>query len=180
MRVCSPLSRVILLHIFHLHFCFLCGLKYPTEIPAHILENIQKVNTDQIKDFLECKCSFFYIVQWFSLSSPILTGFPFPFFVLQQQSSLISNTAHATFAFFISFFASLWTSQVEFLSDKEYAAFVHLTWGQHSNSERSQCSINVCYIESLHIILVQQTSFKISHCGKLTSGEQQPENEFLL
>lgn len=31
-------SGVILLHIFQFHFCFLCLLKYTTEIHAHILE----------------------------------------------------------------------------------------------------------------------------------------------
>lgn len=36
----QTLSRLILLHIFQLYFCFLCGLKYTTEIQAHILENI--------------------------------------------------------------------------------------------------------------------------------------------
>lgn len=36
----QTLSGVILLHIFQLRFCFLCGLKYTTEIHAHILENV--------------------------------------------------------------------------------------------------------------------------------------------
>lgn len=96
----QTLPGIILLHIFQLHFCFLCGLKYTTEIHAHILENIQKVNADQIKDLQECKCYFLCVVVH-SLCSPILTKLPSPFSVSQQHVRLIGNVAHITFAFFI-------------------------------------------------------------------------------
>lgn len=42
-----------LLRIFHPLFYFLCGQKYATKTHAHILENIQKVDADQIKNLLE-------------------------------------------------------------------------------------------------------------------------------